>query len=72
MKNNKRDIEKTYSRADFIRKLRRFADALEADKNFTIQIANEKIRVPKSASVNIEHEKEKGEEEIEFQIKWKS
>jgi len=71
MKKNKRDIEKAYSRSEFIKKLHRFADALEADKNFTIQIANEKIRVPKDALVNIEHERGKDEEEIEFQIKWK-
>lgn len=71
MKKTIRDIEKIYPRSDFVKKLRRFADALETDKNFTIQIANEKIRVPKDALFNIEHEREKDEEEIEFQIKWK-
>lgn len=65
------DIEKVYSKAEFIKKLRRFADALEAEKKFFIQIAGEKISVPKNAVVNIEHEREKGAEEIEFQIKWK-
>ncbi len=72
MKKNKRDIEKTYSQSDMIKKIRRFADALEAGKNFTIQIAGEKIRVPKNALINIEHERENDVEEIEFQIKWKN
>lgn len=71
IKKKKRDIEKTYPKKEFIKKLRRFADALENDENFTIQIAGERLRVPKGASVNIEHEREAGEEEIEFQIRWK-
>lgn len=66
-----RDIEKTYSIKQFIEKLRRLADSLESGKNFSIQIAGEKIYVPNSAIVNIEHEKGQKEEEIEFQIKWR-
>jgi len=66
-----RDIEKTYSTAQFIEKLRRLADCLENDEPFDIQIAGERIYVPKHAVFNIEHERESGEEEIEFQIKWK-
>jgi len=69
-KSTTRDIEKTYSKLEFIKKLRRFADALEADKKFSIQIANEKVIVPKKAVVNIEHERGKKNEEIEFQVKW--
>jgi len=67
-----RDIEKTYSTAQFIAKLRRLADCLEKGERFDIQIAGERIYVPKKAFFNIEHEREGGEEEIEFQIKWKS
>jgi amphi-Trp domain-containing protein len=67
-----RDIEKDYALPQFIAKLRRFADALEKDKPFTVQIAGERIRVPKGARVNIEHERGGGEEEVEFQIKWKT
>jgi amphi-Trp domain-containing protein len=66
----KRDIEKTYTTAAFVAKLRRFADALESDKPFTIQIAGERVRVPARAVFNIEHERSGDEEEIEFQIKW--
>ncbi len=66
-----RDIEKSYPLSQFIAKLRRFADALETREPFTIQIAGERIRVPKGALVNIEHERGDGEEEIEFQIRWK-
>ncbi|MCK5475725.1 MAG: hypothetical protein KAI71_04055 [Candidatus Pacebacteria bacterium] len=46
-----RDIEKVYTKSEFVKKLRRFADVLEADKKFSIQIANERISVPKNAIV---------------------
>lgn len=65
-----RDIEKTYTTAQFVEKLRRLADCLENDERFAIQIAGERILVPAHATFNIEHEREDGEEEIEFQIKW--
>jgi len=65
-----RDIEKNYSLLEFIAKLRRLADALEAGEKFEIQIANERIYVPTRASFNIEHERSDTDEEIEFQIKW--
>lgn len=67
-----RDLEKTYPTKDFIAKLRRLADCLEAGKQFEIQIAGERIYVPVGATYNIEHEREGGAEEIEFQIKWKA
>ena len=67
-----RDIEKTYSTADFVAKLRRLADALEAGEQFEIQIANERIYVPVRATYSIEHERGETEEEIEFQIKWEN
>lgn len=65
-----RDIEKKYTTSEFVAKLRRLADALESGKKFEIQIAGERIYVPSRAIYNIEHEREGGEEEIEFQIKW--
>lgn len=66
-----RDVTKTYSVKSFISKIRRLADGLENGKQFTIQIANERIRVPKNAVVSIEHERSEDTEEIEFQIVWK-
>ncbi len=69
-KTKPRDIEKTYTNAEFIKKLRRLADSLEKGKKFSIQVAGEKINIPKDAVINIEHEKSKKEEELEFQIKW--
>ncbi len=66
-----RDIEKSYSTAEFVAKLRRLADCLETGKNFEIQVAGERIYVPDRAIVNIEHEREGGEHELEFQIKWR-
>ena len=68
---SKRDVEKVYTNRQFIAKLRRLADFLEKGKRFNIQIAGERIYVPSDAIVNIEHERGKKEEEIEFQIKWK-
>ncbi|KKW42049.1 MAG: hypothetical protein UY92_C0011G0071 [Candidatus Magasanikbacteria bacterium GW2011_GWA2_56_11] len=65
------DIEKTYPKRQFIEKIRRLAEALENNEQFTIQIKGERVRVPAGAVVNIEHEREKGEEEVEFQLKWK-
>lgn len=66
-----RDLEKSYPLDDFVDKLRRFADALEKNEAFTIAIAGERLRVPKRAKFSIEHERGEGEEEIEFQIKWR-
>jgi amphi-Trp domain-containing protein len=65
-----RDVEKEYSKADFVAKLRRLADAIESGSQFDIQIAGERIYVPVRAVYNIEHERSGGDEEIEFQIKW--
>ncbi len=65
-----RDVEKSYPLAEFVSKLRRFADALEAGERFDIQIDGERIRVPKGAAFTIEHERGDGEEEIEFQVRW--
>lgn len=69
---DERDIEKEYSTSEFVSKLRRLADALETGEKFEIQIAGERIYVPVRAMYNIEHERGEGEEEIEFQIKWKN
>lgn len=65
-----RDLEKTYTNKEFVEKLRRLADSIEADEQFEIQIAGERIYVPVRATYSIEHERIDGEEEIEFQIKW--
>ncbi|MGB5158198.1 amphi-Trp domain-containing protein [Desulfobacterium sp. N47] len=65
------DIEKDYPKKQFIQKLRRLADSLEEDKRFRIQIAGVRVNVPGDAIINIEHERGKTVEEIEFQLKWK-
>ncbi len=65
-----RDVERIYSTSEFVSKLRRLADALEAGKRFEIQVAGERIYVPAGAEFNVEHEREGNEEEIEFQLKW--
>lgn len=67
-----RDVEKSYTRAQFVAKLRRFADSVESGEAFTIQIGGERLRVPARAVFNIEHERGSDGEEIEFQMKWKA
>ena len=64
------DLEKTYPMEEFIAKLRRLADCLESGDQFEIQIAGERVYVPVRARYNIEHEREDGNEEIDFQISW--
>lgn len=66
-----RDIEKGYPAKQMAAKLRRLADCIEQGKRFRIQIAGERIYVPPDARINIEHEREGSEEEIEFQLKWR-
>ncbi|MBA4372057.1 MAG: amphi-Trp domain-containing protein [Thermodesulfovibrio sp.] len=69
-KKSGRDISKNCSQGEFVRKLRRIADAVEKGRGFEIQIAGERISVPAGAEFSIEHEREGVNEEIEFQITW--
>jgi len=69
-KRAERDIEKVYSRKQFVSKLRRLADAVEQGKSFTIQVAGQRVRVPASAEISIEHERGEDGEELEFQLVW--
>jgi amphi-Trp domain-containing protein len=71
VKHKKCDIEREYPKKQFVEKLRRLADCIENDEKFRIQIAGERITVPPYATINIEHERGKQTEEIEFQLKWK-
>ena len=71
-KRKARDLERTYSRSQFVAKLRRLADALESKRPFTIQIAAERLHIGADAHFNIEHERAGTEEELEFQLKWSS
>jgi len=65
-----RDIEKGYTNSEFAAKLRRLADCVESGENFEIQVAGERIYVPDRAVFTIEHEREDGAEELEFQVRW--
>jgi len=71
-KKKDRDIEKVYSTQEMVAKLRRLADCLEQGKPFQIQIAGERVRIPARAVFNVEHERESGMEEVEFQFKWET
>lgn len=65
-----RDIERDYPPKQFVAKLRRLADCIESGKPFRIQVAGERVSVPLSAVISIEHERLVAEEELEFQIRW--
>jgi len=69
-KKRKRDIEKAYPLTQFAAKLRRLADCIEQGKRFRIQVAGERVSIPSTAVINIEHERGSKKEEIEFQIRW--
>ena len=66
----RRDVEKVYSMSEFVAKLRRLADALEAGEPFTIQVAGRRFTVPADAEISIEHEQGEDREELEFQLVW--
>lgn len=67
---NTRDVEQPLSAEEFVAELRRLADCIEQGKPIEIEVAGEKVVVPKTAKFSIEHEREEDEEEIEFQMKW--
>ena len=67
-----RDLERTYSRPQFVAKLRRLADAIESGRAFTIQVAGERLSIPADAAFNVEHERAQGMDELEFQVRWSS
>ena len=69
-KKRKRDIEKNYPAKQFVKKLRRLADCIEQGKRFQIQVAGERVSIPATAIINIEHERDDSSEELEFQLKW--
>jgi len=69
-KRPERDIEKNYPAKQFVKKLRRLADCIEQGNRFRIQVAGERISIPPTAIINIEHERGFSEEEVEFQLKW--
>ena len=62
-------MEKGYPARQFVAKLRRLADCIEQGQRFRLQVAGERISVPSDATINIEHEREGGMEEIVFQLK---
>ncbi len=66
------DIGKACSRKAFVARLRRLATALERGERFAIQAAGRRIVVPREAVMSIEHEREGGIEEIEFQMTWQT
>lgn len=70
MADKDRDVEKAYANSENIAKLERLVECMKTGKPFEIQVAGERIYVPVSAQFTIEHEREDGEEELEFQLRW--
>ena len=66
-----RDVERDCSPKSFAESLRRAADAVEAGESFRIQVVNKRFTVPAQAELSIEHEASDGENELEFQFRWK-
>lgn len=67
-----RDLERTYTARQFASKLRRLAQSVERRRPFTIQVAGETLRIPATATFNVEHERGgDGSEELEFQLRWR-
>lgn len=67
---DEKDVEKSYSNREVVAKLRRLADALEAGRDFRIQIAGERVSVPPHAAVEFEYQRDGDEEEVEIEVKW--
>ena len=65
------DVEKAYSTSEVVDKLRRLADALEAERTFEIKIAGNRVYVPPYASIEFEYEQDGDEEELEIELKWR-
>ena len=68
---DEKEVEKSYATKEVAAKLRRLADALEAEKTFEIQIAGERIYVPPYVSVEFEYARDGDEEELEIEVKWR-
>ena len=65
-----KDVEKSYSNKEVVAKLRRLADALEAEKTFKIQIAGERIYIPPHATVEFDYQRVGDREEVEIDLRW--
>jgi amphi-Trp domain-containing protein len=69
-KSAERDVEKSYANKQTAAKLRRLAEALEAGKTFSFQIAGERVSIPPYAKIEFEHTREGEEEEVEIELTW--
>jgi amphi-Trp domain-containing protein len=65
-----RDVEKIQNKSEFVKTLRRIADAVEKGESFRIQVQEVRFSVPENAELSIEHEVSGSEEELELQFRW--
>lgn len=66
-----KEIEKKYTKKQMVKILKRLVDSLNKEKAFKMQIKGKKVYIPKESGIEIEYEKDKKEEKIEIEIKWK-
>ena len=67
----KKEIEKKYTKKQTVQILKRLVDTLAKEKAFRMQIKGKKVYIPSGPEVEIEYQKEKGEQKVEIEIKWK-
>lgn len=68
----RRDVARRYSFKQFASKINRFLQSTDRGGSFRIQVGGKRITIPKNAQCSIEHERGGCEEELEFQITWKT
>lgn len=66
-----RDVTKTYTTEQNIKKLERLVEALRENKAYEIQVDNERLFIPAGTEFSIEHEQEGPLHELEFQFRWR-
>lgn len=66
-----RDVVRTAKKRAFATLLKRIAKSVQSGKPISIAVRREKIKIPSTAKMSIEHERSGKNEEIELQFTWK-
>lgn len=70
MKKRSSESERSYTEKQTIKKLQRVIRCLQKNEAFVIQIAGKRLRVPANVKLNIAHEQDGKQQEVEFQFVW--
>jgi amphi-Trp domain-containing protein len=65
-----RDVQRTFSNAEFAAALRELADCIEQGRPYELEVDGETVYAPPDALLSVEYEFEEGEAELEFQLYW--